>query len=45
SSGLLEVVDIINGIEGISFVKFDEKDVIRHHLVHEIIKAYEKRGI
>jgi phosphate starvation-inducible PhoH-like protein len=45
SSGLVEVMDILDGIEGISFVNFDEKDVVRHHLVQEIIRAYEKRGI
>lgn len=45
SSGLVEVMDILDSIEGISFVNFDEKDVVRHHLVQEIIKAYEKRGV
>ena len=41
-SGLKEVVHILKGIEGISTVKFSEKDVVRHRLVQEIIKAYEK---
>ncbi len=45
SSGLVEVVEILGGIEGISFVNFDEKDVVRHHLVQKIIRAYEERGI
>jgi len=45
SSGLVEVVEILGDIEGISFVNFDEKDVVRHHLVQKIIRAYEERGI
>jgi len=45
SSGLVEVMDILNDIKGISFVTFNEKDVVRHPLVQAIIKAYEKRGI
>jgi len=45
SSGLVEVMDILSDIPGISFVMFDEKDVVRHPLVQAIIKAYEKRGI
>jgi len=32
-SGLLEAVDVVKGIEGISFVQFDERDVVRHSLV------------
>ena len=41
-SGLKEVVHILKGIDGISTVKFSEKDVVRHRLVQQIIKAYEK---
>lgn len=41
-SGLVEVQDILSGIEGIRFVYFSEKDVVRHDLVQEIIKAYER---
>ena len=33
---------ILGGIEGIAFCKFTEKDVVRHPLVQEIIKAYAK---
>jgi phosphate starvation-inducible protein PhoH and related proteins len=40
--GLLEAVDVLNGVEGISFVKFDDTDVVRHPLVQRIVKAYEK---
>jgi phosphate starvation-inducible PhoH-like protein len=44
-SGLVEVVRILEGIEGISFVRFGERDVVRHPLVQLIIRAYEKAGI
>jgi phosphate starvation-inducible protein PhoH and related proteins len=40
-SGLLEAVDILNRVEGLSFVYFDETDVVRHHLVQRIIRAYD----
>jgi len=39
-SGLLEVEAILGGIDGISLIYLDEKDVIRHRLVKDIIKAY-----
>ncbi|MEJ2682886.1 MAG: PhoH family protein [Candidatus Sulfobium sp.] len=42
TSGLIEVTRILAGIEGIRFVHFSEKDVVRHKLVQEIVKAYEK---
>ena len=45
SSGLVEVMDILAEIQGISFVIFNEKDVVRHPLVQAIIMAYEKRGV
>lgn len=41
-SGLLEVMKVLRHIDGISLIHFNEKDVVRHHLVQEIIKAYEK---
>jgi phosphate starvation-inducible PhoH-like protein len=41
-SGLLEVEAILGGISGIALVYLDEKDVIRHRLVKDIIKAYAK---
>jgi phosphate starvation-inducible PhoH-like protein len=41
-SGLLDAIDVLRGIEGISFVQFDERDVVRHSLVQRIVKAYEK---
>lgn len=39
-SGLVHVQKILSSIKGIEFVYFDEKDVVRHELVQEIIKAY-----
>jgi phosphate starvation-inducible PhoH-like protein len=42
SSGLIEVQNILAGIEGIRFVYFTNKDVVRHKLVQQIIKAYER---
>ncbi len=41
-SGLLEAVDVLRGVEGIGFVCFDERDVVRHTLVQRIVKAYER---
>jgi phosphate starvation-inducible PhoH-like protein len=41
-SGLLEAAEVLKGVEGISFVQFDEKDVVRHTLVQRIVKAYER---
>ena len=42
ASGLIEAKEILKGIEGIKFVFFEKADVIRHRLVREIIRAYEK---
>lgn len=39
-SGLMQSLSVLKGIKGISFVQFDENDVIRHQLVKEIIMAY-----
>lgn len=41
-SGLLEAVEILTDIEGISIMEFNKKDVVRHPLVQKIIAAYEK---
>ena len=41
-SGLRESVRILSGIEDIASITFSEKDVVRHRLVQDIIKAYEK---
>ena len=40
-SGLIEATEVLRGVEGISFVQFDDKDVVRHTLVQRIVKAYE----
>jgi phosphate starvation-inducible protein PhoH and related proteins len=41
-SGLLDALEVLKGVAGISFVNFDERDVVRHSLVQRIVKAYEK---
>ncbi|MBU4566261.1 MAG: PhoH family protein [Desulfarculus sp.] len=41
-SGLVRASQILHNIEGIAFVDFDESDVVRHHLVRRIIKAYDQ---
>ena len=41
-SGLLEAVDVLKKVEGLSFVYFDQGDVVRHHLVQRIIQAYDE---
>ena len=41
-SGLIEAMDVVGKIEGIAFVHFDERDVVRHSLVQQIIKAYDE---
>ena len=41
-SGLLDALEVLKGVEGISFVQFDERDVVRHSLVQRIVKAYER---
>ena len=43
-SGLVEVQRVVDTIPGISFVYFDQEDVVRHPLVREIITAYENHG-
>jgi phosphate starvation-inducible PhoH-like protein len=40
-SGLVEAVQIVRSIDGVSVVRFDEHDVVRHPLVQAIVKAYE----
>jgi phosphate starvation-inducible protein PhoH and related proteins len=41
-SGLLEAVDVLKNVQGLSFVYFDDADVVRHHLVQRIIRAYDE---
>jgi len=41
-SGLVEVQNILKGVHDLSFVYLNERDVVRHHLVREIIRAFEE---
>ena len=41
-SGLVEAVEVLRGVEGIGFMAFDERDVVRHPLVQSILRAYER---
>jgi phosphate starvation-inducible protein PhoH and related proteins len=41
-SGLVEVTEVLKDVEGIQFVRFEERDVVRHSLVQRIVRAYEK---
>lgn len=42
-SGLVEAKELLDGIEGIAFIYFTERDVVRHPLVQDIIRAYDSR--
>jgi phosphate starvation-inducible PhoH-like protein len=42
TSGLVEAMKVVSAIDGISFVHFDDRDVVRHKLVQQIVKAYER---
>ena len=41
-SGLVDALQVLKNVQGIAMMFFSEKDVVRHRLVQEIIKAYEK---
>ena len=41
-SGLVQIQDVLEKVEGIQFVYFDKNDVVRHKLVKDIINAYEQ---
>ena len=43
-SGLVPVIDMLRGIDGIGIVGFDNRDIIRHRLVKHIVEAFEKGG-
>ncbi len=43
-SGLVEAIDVLKGVDGISFCYFEDGDVVRHHLVQRIIRAYDGFG-
>ncbi|MDQ3057627.1 MAG: PhoH family protein, partial [Pseudomonadota bacterium] len=42
-SGLKDALDVLHGVEGISFTFFTSRDVVRHPLVARIVNAYEAR--
>jgi phosphate starvation-inducible protein PhoH and related proteins len=44
TSGLTEAMKVVGKVEGIAFVHFDDRDVVRHALVQQIVKAYEAYG-
>jgi phosphate starvation-inducible PhoH-like protein len=44
TSGLIEAMNVVGRVDGIAFVYFDERDVVRHKLVQAIVKAYEIYG-
>ena len=41
-SGLVDALQVLRGIEGIAQIRFSEKDVVRHRLVQQIVRAYDK---
>ncbi len=43
-SGMIQVIKILKGVDGIGFVYLTESDVVRHHLVRKIINAYDRNG-
>jgi len=43
-SGLKEAIRILHNVKGIGFVELNEKDVVRHRLVRDIIEAYNKEN-
>jgi phosphate starvation-inducible PhoH-like protein len=40
-SGLIDAINVLNGVEGIHFCHFEDGDVVRHSLVQRIVRAYE----
>jgi phosphate starvation-inducible protein PhoH and related proteins len=40
-SGLLDAINVLNGVEGITFCHFEDSDVVRHALVQRIVRAYD----
>ena len=43
-SGLLDALNVLDGVEGISFCHFEDTDVVRHALVQRIVRAYDSYG-
>jgi phosphate starvation-inducible PhoH-like protein len=42
-SGLKDAIERLRGIKGIAMVEFNQKDIVRHHLVKRIVDAYNKK--
>ena len=43
-SGLVQAMEVVGKVDGIEFIYFDERDVVRHKLVQAIVRAYEAYG-
>ena len=43
-SGLIESLDVLRNVKGISKVEFTVKDIVRHRLVRQIVEAYDKHA-
>ena len=43
-SGLIEAMNMLEGVDGIRFIHFEDGDVVRHHLVQRMIRAYDNFG-
>lgn len=41
-SGLVQALKVLKGVQGIGYVEFGKKDIVRHHLVQRIVEAYER---
>ncbi|MCM2269845.1 MAG: PhoH family protein, partial [Thermoanaerobaculia bacterium] len=42
TSGLKEALEVLRGVEGVGFIQFDERDVVRHPIVQRIVSAYDR---
>ena len=43
-SGLVQAMEVVGKVDGLSFIHFDDRDVVRHKLVQAIVKAYDAYG-
>ncbi|MHC4843435.1 MAG: PhoH family protein [Planctomycetota bacterium] len=42
-SGMIEAIEILRRIKGIGYIELEQKDIVRHHLVQKIVRAYKKQ--
>ena len=42
TSGLIEAMDVLKNVNGLAFCHFNDTDVVRHHLVQRIVRAYDE---